>query len=364
MNRFDKICLSCVACLALLLVTSCASFERSTGAELSWQHLPSIPDAEGFAGTFAGVSHGALIAAGGANIVGDKWSTNFHKVWYDSVFVLENPRSQWRVAGKLPHPLGYGVSITTDDGLICIGGSDSTTHYPETFRLLWTNGAIKVASLPPLPKPCANFCGAKVGSTIYVAGGVESPTATNVMKTFWALDLAAEKLKWVELPPWPGSERMLAVAGVLRGEFYLVSGALLKVDAQGKTVREYLKDAYAFSPANGWRKIVDVPRAVTAAPSPALSTEQLLIMSGDDGANINVPPGPSHPGFSHDVLGYDVELNKWTVVAQLPFGRATAPVVEWNGHAVIPMGEVRPRERTSEVWWAQPPPRNGKDRTQ
>lgn len=362
MNRLSSIAILCVACFALFFVGSCASVHRSASQGLKWNQLPSIPDAVGFAGSFAGVSHGALVVAGGANIE-NKWTTNFHKIWYDSVFVLENPTSQWRLAGKLPHPLGYGVSIAADDGLICIGGSDATAHYADVFKLSWTNGLIRVASLPQLPKPCANFCGAKIGRTIYVAGGLESPAATKAMKTFWALDLSAKEMKWVELPPWPGPERMLAVAGVLHGEFYLISGTKLKFDAQGKTVREYLTDAYAFSPDNGWRKIPDVPRSVTAAPSPALSTEKLLVISGDDGANIDVPPSPAHPGFSRNVFGYDPQLNQWAVVGSSPFSRATAPVVEWNGHVVVPMGEVRPRERTSEVWWTQLPQFSGKDST-
>jgi N-acetylneuraminic acid mutarotase len=202
-----------------------------------------------------------------------------------------------------------------------------------------------------LPKACANFCGAKLGHRIFVAGGLESPTATNTMRTFWALDPSAENPQWTELEPWPGPERMLAVAGVLNGEFFLVSGARLKLDPNGKVIREYLKDAYAYSPERGWRRIADVPRAVVAAPTPAISAQQLLIVSGDDGANVNLPPSPAHPGFSHDVLGYNVAKDCWSIVEQAPFGRATAPAVEWNGHAVVVMGEVRPRERTPEVWW-------------
>ena len=37
-----------------------------------------------------------------------------------------------------------------------------------------------------------------------------------------------------------------------------------------------------------------------------------------------------------------------TVVS--PLSRATAPVVEWQGRAVIPNGETRPGVRSPEVW--------------
>jgi N-acetylneuraminic acid mutarotase len=344
MNRFGR------QSFFLFLLIAMASCMSAPPPESSWSRLPPIPDAQGFAGSFAGISAGALIVVGGANIVGDKWGTNFHKQWYDSVFVLESPRSQWRLAGRLPRPLGYGVSITTDDRLICIGGSDSTNHYADVFQISYNKRALNIGALPPLPTPCANCCGAKVGDTIYVAGGLETPTSTNAMRTFWALDLTTEKLRWRQLPAWPGPERMLAVAGVLGGEFYLFSGARLTSDANGKTVREYLNDAYAYSPQKGWRRISDVPRPVAAAPSPAISARQLQIVSGDDGSKVDLPPSPTHPGFSHDVFAYDAQTDRWLIAGSLPFGRATAPVVEWNGHAVVVMGEVRPRERTSEVW--------------
>src|SRR4051812_48682060 len=82
-----------------LIVTShlgCKNPETRPAPQLlQWERLPSIPAAEGFAGSFAGVSGGALVVAGGANITGDKWGTNYQKVWYDSVFVLEQPKGAW-----------------------------------------------------------------------------------------------------------------------------------------------------------------------------------------------------------------------------------------------------------------------------
>src|SRR5437899_785783 len=46
---------------------------------LRWGKLPPLPDPEGFAAPFAGVSGGALIVAGGANIPGDRWADSFVK---------------------------------------------------------------------------------------------------------------------------------------------------------------------------------------------------------------------------------------------------------------------------------------------
>lgn len=317
---------------------------------LPWEKLPSLPDPEGFAGPFAGVSGGALIVAGGANITGDKWADPLTKKWYDSVFVLKQPEGMWITEHKLPRPLGYGISITADDSVLCFGGSDADRHYADGFRLRWKNGTLDISALPPLPKPCANACAALVGRTIYLAGGIETPTATTAMHTFWALDLDAEKPQWKALEPWPGPARMLAVAGVFEDSFYLFSGAKLSADADGKPVREFLRDAYRFTPDHGWKKLTDLPRAAVAAPSPAPVIDgKLLVLSGDDGLNTAFQPLTQHPGFPRQSLTYDPQKDTWSAVEIFPFSRVTAPVVRWQKRFVIPNGEVRPRVRTPEV---------------
>ena len=328
----------------------CAS-RADRGEAMEWARLPSIPDAEGFAGAFAGVSNGALIVAGGANVAGDKWAEPLRKQWYDSVFVLEKPDGEWKSGFKLPRALGYGVSVTTERGVVCIGGSDAERHYSGVFLLEWRDGRIVTSALPALPKPCANMCGALVGTVIYVAGGIEKPDATEAMRTFWRLDLAAAEPRWESLAPWPGPERMLAVSGVVGDSFCIFSGAKLHPGADGKPVREFLRDAYRFTPGKGWTRLADMPRAAVAAPTPAISEgPRVLIVTGDDGTKVDFQPVREHPGFPRDVLEYDPMREVWSSAGEVPFSRATVPVVRWLGRDVIPNGEVRPRVRTPEVW--------------
>lgn len=317
-------------------------------AEMNWSQLPPLRDAEGFAGSFAGVSGGALIVAGGANIVGEKWGETFVKKWYDSVWVLAKPDGAWVRAGALPRAMGYGVAVSVDDSVLCFGGSDESGHHTTGVRLRWKEGSLSHSALPALPRPCANMCGALVGQTVYVAGGIEMPTATAAMHTFWALDLDAAKPHWRELEPWPGPARMLAVAAAMDGAFYLMSGTALSAGADGKPVREYLRDAYRFTPGTGWERLADLPRPAVAAASPApVKDGRIFIVSGDDGANVTFQPIEKHPGFPRDTLVLDGKT--WST-ASAPFSRATVPVVEWHGRFVFPNGEVRPRVRTPEVW--------------
>jgi N-acetylneuraminic acid mutarotase len=347
-------CLCSAATLTFVLVMLRSGQAEPETLNPNWKQLPPLPDRVGFAGPFAGVSEGALIVAGGANFPGAMPWDGGAKVWHDSIFVLPRPDGEWITGFKLPRPLGYGVSITTPDGVLCLGGSDAREHVRDVFLLRWRDGKIETRLFPPLPRPMANGCGALVGHTIYLAGGTERPDATNALKTFWALDLRRPKETWRELRPWPGPARMLAVAGASQGTFYLFSGVELTGDAAGKPVRRYLNDAWRFTPGNGWKRIADLPRAAVAAPSPAIVRgEKLLIVSGDDGGLVNFEPKAAHPGFPTDVLAYDPRADEWSRLGNSPLSRATAPVVEWRGLAVIPGGEPRPGRRTPEVWGLQ-----------
>lgn len=347
-NRF----LASFFLLLIMAATSRSASAQGSALALDWEKLPPIPDKEGFAAPFAGVSGGALIVAGGANIVGDKWADGFTKKWDDSIFVLEKPGGGWKTGARLPRPIGYGVSVTAAEGVVCIGGSDVAQHYADVFRLEWRGGELLTTPLPSLPKPCANACGALLGRTIYIAGGIETPTATTALKTFWALNLDDPALLWHELEPWPGPERMLAVAGVQAGSFFLFSGAKLTAGADGKPVREFLRDAYRYTPDQGWKRLADLPRPAVAAPSPAVPVgpSSLLVMTGDDGTKVNFQPIEKHPGFPRDLLAYGAVSDTWKVVGEVPFSRATVPVVAWGGRFIVPNGEVRPRVRTPEVW--------------
>ena len=276
---------------------------------LRWTKLPPLPDRHGFAGAFAGVSNGALIVAGGANFPGQPVWEGGRKAWYDKIFVLEKPDGEWHSGGALSMPMGYGVSITTDKSLLCIGGADLERHYNEVFLLEWIDKKIRRTVLPSLPQPCA-------------------------------------------------SERMLSVAAAQGDAFYLFSGVSLSAAPDGSPQRTYLKDAYRYQSGKGWTKIADLPRPVVAAPTPAgaLGKTQILIFGGDDGSKAGFQPMKDHPGFSRRVLAYHTDSNKWTEAGEGEAAHVTTAMTAWRGGFVIPSGEVRPGVRSPEVWFVQPLP--------
>lgn len=336
-------------------LTACSALAADSGG---WAKLPSLPDKEGFASMFAGVSGGVLLAAGGANFPDKKPWEGGKKIWYDTVFVLEQPDGAWKAVGKLPRPLAYGVSASWGSALLCVGGSDAERHYADAFAMSYAKGIAyleRLLALPSLPRPIANACGAMLGDTLYIAGGTERPDATNALNTFYALDLGASQRRWRELEPWPGPPRMLAVAAAQDGSFFLVSGADLRAGPDGKPVRTYLRDAYRYTPGKGWKRSADLPCFAVAAPSPAptLGRTQFLVVSGDDASQLTAPP-TQHPGFPKSVLAYDTRADRWTESGSTPAPRATVPTAQWNGMWVVVSGEQKPGVRSPEVWRWQP----------
>jgi N-acetylneuraminic acid mutarotase len=317
-----------------------------------WSQLPDLPDAFGLGGPFAGVSGGHFLVAGGTNFPDAPLWKGGKKIWHDAVYLLPSVSSHWRKAGTLPRRIAYGVSVSTDRGLVCIGGTDAHRHYADVCLLKVSREMLSARSLPPLSTPMAYGCGALLDGVLYVAGGMEAPDSTAAMRRFWALDLHASPLQWRELDPWPGPARMLAVAAVQNGAFFLISGVALVADHVGRSIRSYLRDAYRFSPAAGWSPIADVPKPVVAAPSPAapFARSKILVLGADDGSTAGFQPLQAHPGFSKEMFIYDTQANSWTHTNGAPISCAAVPMVEWNQRFVIPSGELRPGVRSPQVW--------------
>lgn len=335
-----------------LLVFIACLLTIHTHAQFNWKQATALPVTDGLAGSYAGVSNGALIMAGGTNFPGNKrpWDGGV-KTWYDTIWVLIKETGTWKQAGRLPRPLGYGVSLTSKKGLICLGGGDAKQNYADAFILSYTRGKITITALPAMPAPVINACGVIINDVIYIAGGIPAPTG-RATQNCWSLDLNTASPKWKILEPLPGPSRMLAMAGEHDGTFYVFGGVHLDTSLQ----RKYLKDAWAYQPGKGWKRIADLPGVLAAAPTPVYNAgnAQLVVFGGDDGANAArvTELKDAHPGFSRDVLTYNAIQNVWSVTGHVPadtYAPVTTPLVIWNNAVVLPGGEARPAVRSRKI---------------
>ncbi len=329
--------------------------KTTDSVQFTWENIAPIPDSTGFAGSFAGNCEDGLLVAGGANFPngGTPWNGG-KKVWYNTVYLYDSLTNKWAVAGNLPQAAGYGVSISTPNGLLLIGGSNDSGHLRTVYKINCLHKKLSFTAFPSLPVPLANTCGALLGNTIYIAGGLESPDSSSTSRLFLSLNLENPGEGWKTETPWPGPNRMLSVAVTDGSAFYLFSGTQL-VNGQ----RVYLKDAYSFSPDKGWKQLADLPQPVVAAPSPAafLPQQGFFIFGGDDGslAAKAAELKENHPGFSRAILHFQPENNSWkqsgTIDRQSP---VTTTLVEWKGGFLLPGGEVKPGIRTTHVLNALP----------
>lgn len=372
---FTSSSVGCSFALLALVLTPLGHAEpvdrASDDALLKWNELAELPDPHGFAGPIVGVASGAVVAAGGTNFPDGRPWNGATKVWHDRIFVLRDPAGKWTERKqRLPRPLAHAVSLTIPEGILVIGGGDASEHFRQVFLLQLEGNNVSLMPLEPLPRPLALACGAVVGRTVYVAGGIIEPSAAETSQAFLALDLDAPvgRRVWQKLESWPGPGRMLAVAAAHEEAFYLFSGVDLRRSSAGDSERIYLTDAYRFAPSSGWRRLSDLPRpaAAAATPAPILGNADVLLLGGDTGefAKRVAEIKDFHPGFSRDILAYRPIADTWAKRGKLPRelgpDRANHPndgvwppavtgAVWWKERLVLPTGEVRPGVRTPRV---------------
>ncbi|MFO7973073.1 MAG: sodium/solute symporter [Candidatus Hydrogenedentota bacterium] len=369
--------------LAMVASVCLADAEVGSAVTMKWSELPELPEPMG--GQFAGVhetSSGdvALIVAGGT-----KWEGSFladgTKHWLDTIYVYTLPEGKgkkpgvigalrelfrftakkplntlvktgsWREAGRLPAPLSYGASVSTGKGVVCVGGMHENTYYDTTLLLQWDGDTITQSKLPPLPEPMALGCAAAIGNVVYAGAGKRG--ADTDSNEFWRLDLDNPVAGWETLAPLPGPARILPVASAQDGSLYIFSGAALREDKSG---RDYLTDAYCFTPKQGWTSLEPSPRPVAAAPAVPWGDTHILIFSGDDGKLVDqiAELGDDHPGYPLGVLGYHTVTSTWTTFGEIPESLLTTPGVVFQEGAVVAGGEPQPGHRSKRVLWGIP----------
>jgi N-acetylneuraminic acid mutarotase len=311
--------------------------------------LPPINDSIGFASPFAGTLNGQLAIAGGANFPEKLPWEGGQKIWHSSIHLLASPTATWKTVGHLSLPLAYGCSFPVEDGILCVGGSDTHRHHARSFLLrLRPDGTPTETEWPPLPTPLANAAGVRIRTKLFIVGGHTAPDQPPLASVI-TLDLEHPESGWKSLPPLPGPGRILAAVGHHDGYLYAVSGTDIIFERSSQR-RVPLRDAFRYHPESGWEQIPDLPEPRIAAPSPMLeSSEGPVIPGGDDGSQLKTPLS-QHKGFPRSTLRFNPTTNRWERGPELPVGIATAATVRWHGQDIIPGGEIRPGIRTTRVF--------------
>ena len=344
--------------IALISLSAHISASSNTEIEkIEWKHTCKLPDLNGMenpgvAGAYSGfIDNNILVIAGGANFPDNMPWEGGHKVWSRIVYYAdlrkENP--EWIIQeDALPTALAYGVSIELPDGLLCIGGCDSSQCYKSVFQITYHEETIKIINdLPDLPVPLAHMTGVLSGNKIYVAGGQESMIEQKATNHFLMLDLSNKKKGWVKLPSWPGPPRGYAVSAVQSDGFddciYLFSGR--NYEPNGDI--QILTDGYVYNPRlNSWKEIKQEFPVMAGTALPVAANHIMLL----GGSSEMIPGSYEHPGFDNAVRLYHTITN--TLIEE---GKSTFPIpvttnaLKKGNKFYIPSGEINPGVRTPYI---------------
>jgi len=337
----------------------------ATGAvavELDWQELPPLPNPEGVAGPFVGAYGDTLLVAGGANFPGEPlWETD--KVWHDTIYVLQKNGSdlEWKEGGKLSAPMAYGAAVSLPDGVLCMGGNNSSEIFDDTFLMQWDSQKQQVIRLdfPDLPEPCVYGSAVLLDNVVYLTGGQREVGLESATNNFWALDLSkrnTDAFGWEVLEPIPGPPRAFHIAAAQHDGFnnalHVISGR-----CQGEDGPVFLRDTWRYVPSQKmWRACADLPRAMAGGTGMGWGQSHIFVLGGDDGENFlkTEELKDNHPGFKREAFAYHTITDTWVSVGETPMNQVCTVPVKWDNGIVIASGEVRPRVRTPNLWLVHP----------
>ena len=317
-------------------------------AQFVWEALPPLPDAEGFAGSYAGVHGGCLLVAGGANFPEKPLWEGGPKRWTDRVFVLAAEDAAWQEPGRLPKPLGYGAAVSLPQGVMLIGGSNAEGALGDCYLLVCEEDAVVCKPLAPLPVPLTGHAAVLMGGRVYVQGGSLAAGEQDAECRMWVYDPAADA--WSEGAPLPGRGRFLHQMAVVGDTLYVLGGIGLRPGEDGRQARDMLTEAWCYTESEGWKLLADLPRFCAAAPTPAPVFGGKIYLLGGDDATVKGYTPQNHPGFHSASLCYDTAADAWHEAGEVAAPRAVLPCAMWHGKAVIVNGEQRPGKRSNEVW--------------
>ena len=366
-----------------MLLTVPVLAQKKSTLTLKWEIAHELPADSGqlvslgIAGPVTGTHNDMLLIGGGANFPeAMPWDGGLKK-YYTTVYAYSLSTRKLKLFSKtfnLPHSIAYAASCSTREGLLYAGGENEYGISNLVWLLEWDDKAkeIRFKELPSLPEPVSNAAITLTGNTVYLAGGENSRQTT---AQFLSLNLSNIKAGWIKLAdiPHPVSHTVLtAVTGTTGNRIYLSGGR--KKNNNG--ISDLFSEVFAYDiAANTWDQKKSLPYPLSAGTGLFHDSNSILLFGGDKGAvfhqaetliaaintekdtmkkngmireKINLQS--SHPGFSREVLRYDLNNDTWVAAGTIPYETpVTTTAVETNKGIIIPSGEIRAGVRSPKI---------------
>jgi len=371
--------------LTIFIMSATVGFSQKTKiTNVEWKKAAQLQNADGslslgFAGPINGVSNSVLIVAGGANFP-DKMPWEGGKKHYSNeIHVLEKTEDgfHWnkKVTNTLPEPIAYPGNITTNKGIVYVGGENENGLSNKAFILNWNadKNKVETKSLPDFPLAITNIALTHSGNIVYAIGGDEAKQSSDLV---FSIDLNAEKPEWKSLTKLPFA--LANSVSVIQNDTIYVIGGRTKTpsgisDLHNITLAFDLKKETWETRAN----ICDGKETTnfSAGAGVAVGNEYILILGGDNGTTFHKIEtflsqiakasseeekmkliaeknilNTTHKGFYNAILLYNTHTNKWSKIGELPFlAQVTTTATIWNDKVVLSNGEIKPGIRTPDV---------------
>ncbi|MEJ8818681.1 Kelch repeat-containing protein [Lacibacter sp. H407] len=366
--------------LSLMFFTAAIYAQKKQELKLQWTVAAELPvtgngqTALGFAGMVAGVYSNKLIIAGGANFPDAMPWNGGKKKYYDDVYVYAKKGNRFvlQQQTKLSFSIAYAASYTTAKGIVFAGGENENGLSKNVYLFTINKATVTTASLPDLPFAVTNASITAIDNKVYLAGGETAKEASN---QFLVLDLNNTAGGWKQLPQLPKSvsHTVLLVKG---NDLFLIGGR--KKNNNG--ISDLYSSVFEFNiQTSQWTEKQQLPYALSAGTG-AVYQNKILLFGGDKGATFHrteeliaainnskdenekqlLTEGKAklqaaHPGFSKEMLAYDIANNIWQVIGTTPYETpVTTTAVQWNDCFIIPSGETKAGVRSPLILSVKP----------
>ncbi|WP_028329937.1 cyclically-permuted mutarotase family protein [Brachyspira alvinipulli] len=347
--------------------------DSKVNKKIVWEvggHLPAQTGMDKNIGT-AGLLYGSLggkyiVVGGGANFPNDPVINGGVKKTYSDIYMLEDKNGVLEVVEHInwENELGYGASITVENGIYYIGGSSNPEADDDILFITLKDNKLNVEKIGDLPFSLQNGVAVYKDSKLYVITGKQAGKGSNKVCEY---DLNTKETK--ELAPVPGeASRTQAVAQLLNGNIYVFSGGDLTAYTDGYK--------YDFE-KNTWEKVADVALnneaiSLLGAVSVKLNETEMLVIGGfnkavyDDAVyNLGNLQGtvladfrakyfgadPYEFNWNSNILIYNCEYNSWRTIGEVPFDAPCGEGLVLIGNKIYSInGEIKPGIRTDKMY--------------
>ena len=343
--------------------------------------FPTHPIEQGVSAPFAGIIGNWMLIGGGCNFPDTPAAEGGKKVFYKDIFAINTSQEelQWNLNAAFTLPVAYGASVTTGQGLVCIGGINNTTLIRDVYSLGIDaqQRSITSSRLPSLPEGIDNASATNVGRKLYVTGGNQE----NGGNALYCLCLDTDTV-WTKLPDYPGPQRIQPVLLESDDELFLFGGFTTKISTEEDGTKEEASTHTASSTKEGiissnyivysiknntWSEPIPLPAMMDGSTRALVGSSGIrvgnhFILAGGVNYQIfkaaiegNAPKDyMKRPAewyqFSDELLVYNLQTKVWSHIPHVEgFNKAGGCLLHKNGALYMACGETKPGIRTNEI---------------